>query len=67
MKILHTTADWKWTGPAEPMVNAVLGLRACGHTVDVACPASPPGYSGALAERCLERGVRPEPLGSFSH
>jgi glycosyltransferase involved in cell wall biosynthesis len=60
MKILHATADWKWTGPAEPMLNAVLGLLARGHTVDVVCPASPPGYSGALAERCRERGVQPE-------
>ena len=62
MKILHATADWKWTGPAEPMLNAVLGLRARGHTVDVACPTAPTGYSGALAERCRERGVEPELL-----
>jgi glycosyltransferase involved in cell wall biosynthesis len=62
MKILHASADWKWTGPAEPMVNAVLGLRARGHTVEVACPAPPSGYSGALLEHCLERGVRPELL-----
>jgi glycosyltransferase involved in cell wall biosynthesis len=62
MKILHATGDWKWTGPAEPMLNAVVGLRARGHTVDLACPASPPGYSGALAERCRERDVQPELL-----
>ncbi len=57
MKILHLTGDWKWTGPAEPMVNAVLGLRARGHTADAAFAATPPETSGALEDRARERGV----------
>ncbi len=57
MKILHLTGDWKWTGPAEPMVNAVLGLRARGHTADAAFAATPPEISGALEDRARERGV----------
>jgi hypothetical protein len=28
MRILQLTSDWKWTGPAEPLVHAVVGLRA---------------------------------------
>lgn len=59
MKVLHATADWKWTGPAEPMLNAVLGLRERGHVADVAFPASLPGQEGALEERARERGIAP--------
>jgi glycosyltransferase involved in cell wall biosynthesis len=58
VKILHLTGDWKWTGPAEPMLNAVLGLRARGHQVDVAFPLPPEGHAG-LVERARERGVEP--------
>jgi len=59
MRILQLTSDWKWTGPAEPMLHAVTGLRARGHEVDVAFPATPPSHSGALAERAGERGISP--------
>jgi glycosyltransferase involved in cell wall biosynthesis len=57
MRILQLTSDWKWTGPAEPLVHAVIGLRARGHEVDAAFPEAPPGHAGALAERARERGV----------
>jgi glycosyltransferase involved in cell wall biosynthesis len=57
MRILELTSDWKWTGPAEPLVHAVTGLRARGHEVDAAFPAPPPGQTGGLAERARERGV----------
>ncbi len=60
MRILQLTSDWKWTGPAEPMLHAVRGLRARGHQVDLACPEPPPGAApGALAERARERGIEP--------
>jgi len=51
MRILQLTSDWKWTGPAEPLVHAVVGLRARGHEVDAAFPDAPPGHAGALGER----------------
>lgn len=57
MRILELTSDWKWTGPAEPLLHAVVGLRARGHDVDAAFPPPPKGHSGALAERAAERGV----------
>jgi glycosyltransferase involved in cell wall biosynthesis len=57
MRILALTSDWKWTGPAEPLLHAVVGLRARGHEVDAAFPPPPSGHSGALAERARERGV----------
>ncbi len=59
MRILQLTSDWKWTGPAEPLVHAVVGLRALGHEVDAAFPEPPPGASSSLAERARERGVVP--------
>jgi glycosyltransferase involved in cell wall biosynthesis len=57
VRILHITSDWKWTGPAEPMLHLLQGLRARGHHVDLACPLAPPDSRGALAERAAERGV----------
>lgn len=57
MRILQLTSDWKWTGPAEPLVHAVTGLRALGHEVDAAFPEPPPGSSSSLAERAREREV----------
>lgn len=59
MKILHVTSDWKWTGPAEPMLHAVTGLRERGHACDLACPAEPSGTGPGLLERARERGVEP--------
>jgi glycosyltransferase involved in cell wall biosynthesis len=59
MKILQLTSDWKWTGPAEPLVHAVIGLRARGHEVDAAFPDAPSGHSGALDERARALGVVP--------
>ncbi len=59
MRILHLTADWKWTGPADPMLNAVVGLRERGHAVDVAFPSPPTGQAGGLGERARERGIAP--------
>jgi glycosyltransferase involved in cell wall biosynthesis len=59
VKILHVSADWKWTGPAEPMLHAVHGLREQGHAVDLAAPEAPPDSSGALLERARARGIEP--------
>lgn len=41
MKILHVTSDWKWTGPAEPMLRLAVAQREAGHDVALACPAPP--------------------------
>jgi glycosyltransferase involved in cell wall biosynthesis len=59
MKLLHVTSDWKWTGPAEPMLHAVCGLRQRGHSVDLAAPAPPGGAGPGLLERAEQRDVRP--------
>ncbi|MCZ6823138.1 MAG: glycosyltransferase family 4 protein [Deltaproteobacteria bacterium] len=62
MKILHVSADHKWTGPAEPMLNAVLGLRARGESVDLVCPEPPPESGPGLLGYARERGVEPVAL-----
>jgi len=59
LKILHVTSDWKWTGPAEPMLHAVTGLRERGHISDLACPIEPEEGGPALATRARERGIEP--------
>jgi glycosyltransferase involved in cell wall biosynthesis len=57
MRILHLFADWKWTGPAEPVLSLCQALRARGHEVWLDCPTAPPGASGGLAEKARERGL----------
>jgi len=33
MKILHLYSDWKWTGPAEPVLQMCRSLEEAGHDV----------------------------------
>lgn len=42
MKILHLYSDWKWTGPAEPVIQMCKSLEEQGHDVLFACRATPP-------------------------
>ena len=58
MKILHLFSDWKWTGPAEPMLQLLLAQRAAGHEALLACPEAPAGERG-LADRARDSGVEP--------
>lgn len=37
VKILHLFSDWKWTGPAEPVLNMCQELQRQGHAVTLAC------------------------------
>lgn len=41
MNILCLYSDWRWTGPAEPVLQLSLGLQQRGHTVRLACRAMP--------------------------
>ncbi len=49
MRIVQITSDWKWTGPAEPMLRLADGLAARGHDVALACPEAPVGREGVAA------------------
>jgi len=41
MNILCLYSDWRWTGPAEPVLQVFLGLQQRGHSVRLACRAMP--------------------------
>lgn len=58
MKILHIISDWKWTGPAEPVVNLCSELKKLGHDVTLATAKTPSGNQPHLKERALLRGVQ---------
>lgn len=57
MKILHIISDWKWTGPAEPVVNLCRELQKRGHKVTLAIAQAPKGDHPVLREKALERGI----------
>lgn len=59
MKILQLTHDWKWTGPAEPMLQLALALRERGHTLELACPEPPADANRSLAEEARAAGLAP--------
>lgn len=59
MRILQLTSDWKWTGPASPMLELALALRARGHEVALACPEPPPGAGESLAAAARSAGLAP--------
>jgi len=58
LNVLYLTSDWKWTGPAEPMLLALQALRERGHRVELAAPEAPSGERGLLSEAAA-RGVAP--------
>ena len=57
MKILHLFSDWKWTGPAEPVVNLCLALQQRGHEVTLAYRRPP-----IETAESMEKGVREKAL-----
>ncbi len=59
MRILHVTSDWKWTGPAAPMLQLLLAQRARGCTVELACPEDPSGRPDSLPQQARAAGVEP--------
>lgn len=58
MKILHLFSDWKWTGPAEPIVNLCQELERRGHDVTLAYRKPPLPVEDSIEKRVFERGVR---------
>jgi len=57
LKILHLFSDWKWTGPAEPVLNLCKGLEKRGHDVTLAYRKPPYPSEDNLEKRILEEGV----------
>jgi glycosyltransferase involved in cell wall biosynthesis len=59
LRILQITSDWKWTGPAEPMLELAAGLEERGHEVAVACPEPPEPGARSVAGEARARGREP--------
>jgi glycosyltransferase involved in cell wall biosynthesis len=57
VKILHLFSDWKWTGPAEPVVNLCSALQQRGHEVVLAYRYPPFEVSESVEIRAREKGV----------
>lgn len=58
MRIVHVTSDWKWTGPAEPMLRLALAQQKAGHAVALVCP-EPPSALRSLAGEARAAGIAP--------
>ncbi|MFQ5417565.1 MAG: glycosyltransferase family 4 protein, partial [Myxococcota bacterium] len=58
MKIVHVTSDWKWTGPAAPMLTLLRAQRDRGDEVQLVCPP-PPGAGTSLRRAARACGVEP--------
>ncbi len=58
MKILHLFSDWKWTGPAEPVLNLCRELEKRGHEVLFAYRSPPLEVSDSIERHVWERGIR---------
>jgi glycosyltransferase involved in cell wall biosynthesis len=59
VRILQITSDWKWTGPAAPMLQLLLALRARGHEVELVCARAPDGVASSLADEARRAGAAP--------
>jgi glycosyltransferase involved in cell wall biosynthesis len=59
MRVLHLYSDYRWTGPAEPVVNLVLALRGRGVDVQYACRADPLNRPRQITTMAGPRGVEP--------
>jgi glycosyltransferase involved in cell wall biosynthesis len=59
LRVLHLYSDRRWTGPAEPVVNLCLALRARGIDARLACRAAQPGAPQSIEASARERGLEP--------
>jgi glycosyltransferase involved in cell wall biosynthesis len=58
LKILHLFSDWKWTGPAEPVLNLCKELETRGHDVTLAYRKAPDPAVENFGAKILEKGVK---------
>jgi len=58
LKILHLFSDWKWTGPAEPVLFLCKELEKRGHDVTLAYRKPPFPVEDSLEKRIIDKGVK---------
>ena len=56
MRILQLSSDWKWTGPAEPMLRLAEAQRGRGNEVALAFPDPPANANRSLASEAGAAG-----------
>ncbi len=59
IRVLHLISDHRWTGPAEPLVNLVWGLREKGVEAALACRRAPKPRLRTLQGMAARRGIDP--------
>lgn len=57
MKILHLYSDWKWTGPAEPVLQMCRSLQDLGHDVLLAHCRDAFEVDESISKKVREYGV----------
>jgi glycosyltransferase involved in cell wall biosynthesis len=57
MRVLHLYSDWKWTGPAEPAIQACRSLADMGHEVVFACPREDREYDETVGRKAAGLGL----------
>jgi glycosyltransferase involved in cell wall biosynthesis len=55
--VLHTYADYKWTGPSEPLACVLRALGARGWRADLACMADDPAEPRTLPRTACQWGI----------
>ncbi len=58
MKVLHLLSDWKWTGPAEPVLNLCMELERRGHDVTFAYRKPPFPVEDSIERRVRKAGAK---------
>lgn len=59
MKVLHLFSDWKWTGPAEPVVSLCEALSNRGIDVTLAYRKTPIAFPERTVEKEVEHRLVP--------
>jgi glycosyltransferase involved in cell wall biosynthesis len=60
MKILFLYSDWRWTGPAEPVLQACKSLQEAGHDVVIAARRTPDEHADvaeSVSSKAAEYGL----------
>ena len=55
LKVLHLYSDWRWTGPAEPVLQMCLGLKERGHDITLAFRSAPVKTSNITIEQMVRK------------
>lgn len=57
MNILHLYSDWRWTGPADPVLNICKKLQERGHNIILAYRKPPHEFPETIEKFVKERGI----------